>query len=53
MVNNRTGGGVAAFCKHGLNPVRLSLPEHIDDVEAVCIDFKIATRIRILLSSIN
>ena len=39
---------MAVFCKHHLNPVRVCLNENLSTVEAVCIDFNIATCIRML-----
>ena len=45
---SRAGGGVAVYCKHCLNPVRLTVPDTFSDVEAVCIDLKVDHSTRIL-----
>ena len=36
------------YCKHCLNPVRLTVPDTFSDVEAVCIDLKVDHSTRIL-----
>ena len=46
--NDRTGGGVAMFCKHAFNPVQIIIPEHLSTVEAICVDLKIHSNPRIL-----
>ena len=45
---SRAGGGVAVYCKHCLNPARLTVPDTFSDVEAVCIDLKVYHSTRIL-----
>ena len=46
--NDRTGGGVAIFCKHALNPVQIIIPENLSTVEAICVDLKIHSNPRIM-----
>ena len=45
---NKTGGGVAVFCRRYLNPVQIILPDYLNEVEAICIDLKIHNNPRIV-----
>ena len=46
--NDRTGGGVAIFCRHDLNPAQIVIPENLSTVEAICVNLKIHSHPRIL-----